>query len=145
VCRRVKTELLTCNLQNHKGSKLASVLATCPHDGFFCFRRSVLAPHVVVPDDDKAIRVLAVSPELDVSPLYGDKLAAAKASTQGHQKRAGDTRSIGKTKISFRITGPIRRCLWSSRVVVNQRSRDYLLPKRQNSVMKGSVLPAFND
>jgi hypothetical protein len=38
----------------------------------------VLTAHVIVLYDGKAIRIVLIPSELDVSPLHGDKLAAAK-------------------------------------------------------------------
>jgi hypothetical protein len=41
----------------------------------------VLAAHVIVLHDNEAICIVLISAELDVSPLHGDQLAAAKTRT----------------------------------------------------------------
>jgi len=47
-----------------------------------CSRRTLIVLH-----DDEAIRILLVFPELEVSPLHCDELAAAKARAQCHQEQ----------------------------------------------------------
>ncbi|HZR31078.1 MAG TPA: hypothetical protein VFA76_04385 [Terriglobales bacterium] len=49
-------------------------------------RCGVLAAHIVVPNDDVAIRILLVFPELDVSPPHGNQFAATQTCSQCHQK-----------------------------------------------------------
>ena len=44
-------------------------------------RGCVLAAHVIVLHDNEAICIVLISAELDVSPLHGDQLAAAKTRT----------------------------------------------------------------
>jgi hypothetical protein len=46
----------------------------------------VLSLHIVVLDDDVAILIRLVFPKLNVSPLHGNELAAAKARAQCHKK-----------------------------------------------------------
>jgi hypothetical protein len=57
-------------------------------------RGRVFAAHVIVLHNNEAIRILLVSPELDVAPLHRDEFAAAKARAQCHQEQRVILRTV---------------------------------------------------